>query len=197
MRKFISLLFAIGLVITACQEAPSVVEPMNDNNSSGLNKSWIQLPPKDASPTSIETMYATKAEIFMDKGGYLALSSAYTKVRVSTKASVEFKAYLEIPPYAFHDEKSKVFYMMVDDVTCSATFYPTPFTWDKPLKLTLVYAGLDLSNFDADNVEFAYLAANGKIEVAKYEKITVDKNNGVLQVQNAYIPHFSRFGFVN
>ena len=57
----------------------------------------------------------------MDKGGYLALSSAYTKLRVSTKASVEFKAYLEIPPSAFHDEKSKVFYMMVDDVTCSAT----------------------------------------------------------------------------
>ena len=57
--------------------------------------------------------------------------------------------------------------------------------------------GLDLSGVNPANVDFVYLNNDGTIEQIIYENLEVIVSQGCLRVSNAYLPHFSRYGFVN
>ena len=41
------------------------------------------------------------------------------------------------------------------------------------------------------------MAPDGKYYKAKYQSIYVEKQSGKLQIINAELPHFSRWGFIN
>ena len=61
----------------------------------------------------------------------------------------------------------------------------------------VTYSGIDLTGIDPKTVQFAYLASDGSVQYAANDGIVVDLATGKLQVINAKIPHFSRYGFVN
>ena len=42
-----------------------------------------------------------------------------------------------------------------------------------------------------------YLAPDGTLQPVVHDGVVIDKRIGKLQVINAKIPHFSRYGFVN
>ncbi len=174
-----------------------------------LTKSnWIPMPAKDQSRDAVETIFTKSERISKRKGGIVSLNTYYYTAPLfgtgfagtsGLENLIQFgiSASLEIPPYAFNDESNKIFSLTIDEETCSATFEPSPFTFDKPLVFNLVYYNLDLSKFDLENLEFAYIGANGHLEIAEYDELVIDVQNGTLGVTNAKIPHFSRFGFVN
>ena len=74
---------------------------------------------------------------------------------------------------------------------------PPSMVFNKPLIFTITYTGIDLSTINPADVKFAYIAADGSVQYAVNDGIVVDLAIGKLQVINARIPHFSRYGFVN
>src|SRR3989339_312703 len=90
---------------------------------------------------------------------------------------------------------AKYITMIVDTEWGYATFSPSS-VFDKDATYNAVFIGLDLSGVDPTNVKFAYLAADGTVEYALNDGITIDLSTGTLGVKNAMIPHFSRYGFI-
>jgi hypothetical protein len=86
--------------------------------------------------------------------------------------------------------------MTVNDQYGAATFSPSG-TFLKPVIYNLTIVGLDLSNVDPAKVKFVYMAPNGQYYTPVYERLYVEKQSGKLQIVNAQLPHFSRYGFVN
>ena len=203
MKTLINLFAVLGLlVMIGCGEETGIVSPKGEELTQGLNKEWIALPEKDPSSALVESTFKRSERIDRRNGGNISIWTGY-RMRYSRHYSrynsndLQISAKLTIPPYAFNDGESKYFTIEVDEETCSVKFQPSPFVFDQPLIFNLTIRNIDLSEFDESNVDFAYLAEDGSIEKAKYDRIIVDKENGILEVKNAVIPHFSRFGFVN
>ena len=86
--------------------------------------------------------------------------------------------------------------MTNDGATCVSTFGPS-YVFNLSLTLNITYTGVNLSGINPSTVKFAYLATDGSVKYAANDGIVVDLATGKLQVVNAVIPHFSRYGFVN
>jgi hypothetical protein len=86
--------------------------------------------------------------------------------------------------------------MTVNDEFGTATFSPSG-TFLKPVIYNLTIVGVDLSNVNPATVSFVYMAPDGKYYKPNYQNIVVDKQCGRLQIINAELTHFSRYGFVN
>jgi hypothetical protein len=84
--------------------------------------------------------------------------------------------------------------MSIDDEFGTATFSPSG-TFSKPVIYNLTIMGLDLSNVNPSKVKFVYFSADGKYYQPKYKHLFVEKQSGKLQINDAELPHFSRFGF--
>lgn len=69
--------------------------------------------------------------------------------------------------------------------------------FDIDLEYTLVFEGLDLSGIDPDKVKFCYVDSKGRVVETQNLGVTVDISAGKIKVDKAYLPHFSRYGFVN
>ncbi len=89
-----------------------------------------------------------------------------------------------------------MFLCLINDQFGTASFSPSG-TWAKPVIYNLTIMGVDLSNVDPSNVSFVYMAPDGKYYKAKYQSIYVEKQSGKLQIIDAQLPHFSRWGFIN
>ena len=62
---------------------------------------------------------------------------------------------------------------------------------------SLKIEGVDLSGVNPNTLDFVYIDASGNIHPVEYEVVTMDAVNGKLEVKNAKLNHFSRYGFVN
>ncbi len=69
-------------------------------------------------------------------------------------------------------------------------------TFQHPLIMLQTFTGLDLSNYNSEDIDFVYLNKNGDIEEVENAGIIVIKPTGTLTVLNAQIDHFSRYGWV-
>jgi len=86
--------------------------------------------------------------------------------------------------------------MSINDQCGVATFTPHG-TFRRLVIYNLTIQGIDLSNVDPETVKFVYMADNGKYYPADCDAILVNKHSGRIQVVNARLPNFSRYGFVN
>jgi hypothetical protein len=57
------------------------------------------------------------------------------------------------------------------------------------------FTGLNLTGIDPSSIDFVYQDESGAIEKIEYDALNIDVENGVLEIVNARIPHFSRYGF--
>jgi len=78
----------------------------------------------------------------------------------------------------------------------SVEFAPT-MVFYSDVYYNVTYSGLNLNGIDLSKIKFAYIGADGSIQIAEHEGITFNTATGMLSVKNARIPHFSRYGFVN
>ncbi len=108
------------------------------------------------------------------------------------KVKVELK--LEFKNKSFEGERE--ISMTVQPEFGSAVFQPHG-TFLRPAEYNAKFEGLDLRGIDPKKVRFVYMAEDGSYEFISAEKIKVDIGKGKLQVEDAQLPHFSRFGFVN
>ncbi len=184
MKKILVALAIAILFLVGCSDSivnPEVVK-QNDNNQ----KSWITLPQNPR--MTIETDYSASEIIDGETGGSVELNINYV-----TKASnnVKIEAEIDVPAGAYSGKKNIT--MIINSTNGTATFYPSPETFNKPLIFNLQISGVNLNGVDPNSIDYVYLAPDGSLEPIQYKQLVV--NGGILRVDDAQIPHFSIYGW--
>jgi hypothetical protein len=205
MKKLISIAALFLLLFVGCNDQTSITEPTGvSSNVQTIQKqepNWISLPARN--PLQLNKINIVSKVINGAYGGSLIISDFYTAYSMQTldtydnviqPPSVTTYASLVIPAGAFSGKKTIT--MTSDDAVCAFTFGPSQ-VFNKNAVFNATFTGVDLSGVDPAKVKFAYLADDGSIQYAPNDGIVVDVVAGKLQVINAQIPHFSRYGFVN
>jgi hypothetical protein len=190
--KYFSILIVLALIAVGCTDESNMVAPANNQISNSeivSNPNWISLPPagnqslkKDI--TVGKTIYGTDESLLEINTGYAGGPFGW----ISITANARFQR------YSFTGQRYVT--MSINDDFGAATFTPSG-TWSKPVIYNLTIQGVDLSNVDPSRVTFVYMAPDGNYYKAKYQSIYVEKQSGKLQIINAELPHFSRWGFIN
>jgi uncharacterized membrane protein YciS (DUF1049 family) len=192
MFKYLSiLLIVLALFVIGCTDDSNIVSPAGgsvSNNDVLINPNWITLP--QSTETALKKDVAVSKIIYGWEDSNLEINTRYwsRRGRISIYANAEFKK------DSFKGQRNVT--MSVNDEFGSTDFSPSG-TWAKPVIFNLKITGIDLRNVDPSQVTFVYMAPNGSYHEAKYDSIYVNTRWGILQVVNAELPHFSRWGFVN
>lgn len=181
------------LGIMGCGDVVDYSPPISNTNIDGMN--WLSLPLHEiqtADGIYFEKVFFTITKAINGKiGGELILQSEY---RGGPLRKVKFDSRLTFEENSF--EGVRQISMSVQPEFGSAVFEPHG-TFLKPAIYNAKFEGLNLKGIDPKTVKFVYMVEDGTYEYIPTDKIKVDINKGILQVENALLPHFSRFGFVN
>ncbi len=188
MKKLLTLSLFSFLLFFGCDENADLTSPVDNLKSEKAN--WISLPQMEG--MHIENSFTVSKRINGAQGGFLSMYESYSGGPFGT---VIIDAELKFEQGAYPG--NKLISMTNDDFECSASFEPSFSKFNRIVTYSITYTGIDLSNIDPINVKFAYIATNGNLEYAQHEGINVDVSTGTIQIINALIPHFSRYGFVN
>lgn len=152
---------------------------------------FMDLPKISADNSSeIEATFYTGKIVWGDWGATIPM----TRVYWSSNGLVKVKSKLDIPAGAFSG--LKLIWYAVNDELALTDFHPG-MEFDKDVEFDLKIENIDLSDIsDPSLVEFAYLDDSETVQIASYDDLIVDVDNGTLEVVNARIGHFSRYGFV-
>lgn len=182
MKKHIYFLLFIGFFIAGCSEQSNIVAPIE---SSVSEPNWIV-----GRSNSLQKDATVSNWIYGDQESLLEINTGYASGTgwISITANARFQRYSFV--------SSRYITMAVNDQCGTSTFTPSG-TFLKPVIYNLTIMGVDLSNVDPAKVRFVYMAEDGNYYEPKYDMLYVEKQSGKLQVINAQLPHFSRYGFVN
>ena len=192
MLKYLSMLMVLALFVVGCTDESNMVSPVNNSINTDeqvSNPNWITLP--SSNDLALKKDISVGKTIYGDQESLLEINTGYAGGPfgwISITANARFQR------YSFTG--SRYVSMSVNDQFGTASFSPSG-TWAKPVIYNLTIMGVDLSNVDPSKVSFVYMAPDGKYYKAKYQSIYVEKQSGKLQIINAELPHFSRWGFIN
>ena len=188
MKKLFLTIAVAALFMFGCQDENSLVQPVqNQIKQNTAQKTWLKL--TDKSGNAVETDYFQKNKsINGSKGDKF-------DIKFNFNNGVTVNGNLVVPQNAFKGKMN--ISVNVNSSEATATFYPSPYTFNYPLSYTVEYHNLDLSGINPSTIDFYYLAEDGSLQKANYDSIEVDIETGYLKVVNAQLPHFSRYGFVN
>jgi hypothetical protein len=186
---FIVLAFVIPLII-GCSDSSVNPETADQTNTipqpNNMQKSWIKLPPNPG--VAADSEYSASKIIDGEVGGTVELNVNYVR---TSQVNVIIDAEIEVPAGAYSGEKNIV--MKINSTNGTATFYPSPETFNKPLVFNLRISGVDLNGIDPKTIDYVYLASDGSFAPISYKGLVI--NDGILQVMDALIPHFSVYGW--
>ncbi len=184
MKKMF-LLLLLSLVFSACTEKSLVNEP----ETTGSNVSLLKLP--QSSGQMAKTLVFTKS-IDGALGGVIYINSSYVSIEGK---NVQISGSLEVPAGAYQGVKN--IYITLDDEEAVINFSPSPTQFDVPLKLTLIYKGVNLQGIDKNKINFYYISDDGsRTELISSQSIIFNPYTNTLGIVKAVINHFSRFGWV-
>ncbi|MCB9209768.1 MAG: hypothetical protein H6610_05650 [Ignavibacteriales bacterium] len=201
MKKIFNLIILSIVLVVGCNEENSILEPQNDISDGTMYKGRPILQDKlddggddfikllDLDDTLIKTNYSQSFTVDGNKGDKLFIKYSWMD---KNNQMVNLQANLIIPRNAFEGELT--FDIKFDLENYFVELYPSPFTFEKPVYLNLLFSGIDLSGIDENNYSFDYV--DGEPENIKYNYMNIDIENKLLEVQEAQIPHFSRYGWV-
>jgi hypothetical protein len=187
MKKYISIIVLLSLFVIGCSEQASINSPAN--NAKTTEPNWIVLPKTEG--MEINQIFSTSKLIDGKAGGSMLLNYSYNG---GLFGKVTCSSSLQFPKGSFYEKIT--FTMTHDDGLCVSSFMPG-YQFNKVLTFNVRYTGIDLTGIDLANIGFAYIAADGSIEYAVNNGINIDHRIGKIEVKDAKIPHFSRYGFVN
>lgn len=184
MKRFFYLMLTLLFTITGCSNETLV---NSDSISSGYK--LIKLPAQKG--LALDNMYSNSKQITGSTGGGLCIQGSYSGGPFGT---VTMNSTLEFPAGAFNGTKTIT--MTADDEYCASSFSPG-MSFTLPGIYNITYTGVDLSGINPSTVKFVYLKENGNLEYPSHDGIVVNQAIGKIQVINARMNHFSRYGFVN
>ena len=191
MGKYILAIAAMTLMLVGCNvDQDNSVSPFDESYTdlgTERNPDWIVLPAKSGLSTEGEISISQ-----LVKGNEETLMEINTGYQVSKNKWIQITANARFQRNSFPGQRYIT--MSINDQYGTATFSPSG-TFSKPVIYNLTIMGLDLSAVNANNVKFVYFAPDGKYYQPKYRQLLVEKQSGKLQINDAELPHFSRFGF--
>jgi hypothetical protein len=188
MSKYIYILiFFLGFII-GCGKESDLVGPID--STEGNEPNWIAIP--SAESKSLQKEIFTGKWICGNKRSVLKIRTSYPAC--TPFRFIKINALAEIQKKSF--EGCTFVTMSINDRYGITTFAPE-IVFSKPVIYNLCISGLDLRGIDPETVKFVYMAPDGQYHEAEYDHLNVDLKSGMLQVINAKLPHFSRYGFAN
>ncbi|MDX1702220.1 MAG: hypothetical protein R3250_16455 [Melioribacteraceae bacterium] len=177
MKKSILLFLLVGITFLGC-----------DNNSDNAIVS---------TKTNIEketfSNYYVSELVDGEIGGWVTVSDYY----INTQGQhVTLYLRLRILPGSYQGIRN--IEMILNPEDASIQFYPE-MTFTRDVRLDLWYKGIDLQAMGytlSGDVDFAYFADNGDIELIENTKSSVDIRKNKIEVRNAKLSHFSRYGWI-
>ncbi len=182
VKKIILSLFAISIFYLGCSDLKTNMNPVNSAVSS---KTAIKLPLK--SGVNIESVFSASQLISGENGGSVQLHESY----ISGKTQVTIDAELSVPIGAYSGTKN-ISMQIGDDAAID--FSPTSL-FNIPLVLNLKITGVDLTGINPNDINFYYFAQDGSVSLVQNDGITIVPQTGTLEIINAKLPHFSRYGW--
>lgn len=182
MKTMIKYLFAfliVGIVFSGCTEQFNLNEPSAPEKS---ESQWLKLPAK--SGVGVEVLKTLSKSIDGAAGGSLFISNQFS---TADGKVVTVEASLEFPAGSFAGEKT--ISMTLDDNYAITDFQPAS-VFDIPAKFSYKISGFELNN--TAQYDFVYGAPDGSVVTMAYDQINV--STGSLEVKNARLPHFSKYG---
>ena len=210
MKKLAILILSALFLITGCQDDNSILEPNNNYASDELNKRRRETTTddydqdtntseSDYSSSSNEpdwlTIPSSGLEMVTSKmvnGSEETLLDLNTNIQGGIFGNIQINATLRFLRGAF--EGSRYVTMSINSDYGTASFSPSG-EFDIPAIYNSTIMGLDLSGINPDEIEFVYMGTDGKYYSIDVQNILVEPQSGKLQVINAKIPHFSRYGW--
>jgi hypothetical protein len=186
MKKLLIILLFGGLILTSCSDFNSSTEPEFETSSIEL----IRVPQKN-NPLKTETLFTHSKEINGVLGGTINFSFPYLS---TSGKSVNIYGKLTIPQNAF--DYTTTISLVIDDEFAVIDLYPSPMSFDAPLKLSLVYEGINLNGLTQEQVEFYFIEdGTNHLELINSSEKLFENSTGKLGIIGAELPHFSRFGW--
>ncbi len=187
MKKLLTLSLLSFLLFFGCTKDSEVTSPEVGLLHQPVN--WITLPTPINMPVNSE-IFTNSELIDGDQGGEVKLVTEYSG---GPHGIVKIDSKLEIKQNSF-----------TGTVEISTTCLPEiglvefrpSMEFNKDLEYTLVYEGIDLTGVNPETVKFCYIARDGSIVETENLGIDVDIEAGKIKVDKAFIPHFSRYGWV-
>lgn len=158
---------------------PTELLSKNKNNSFELN--IVQ-------PKVTKIKYSQTLTINGDKGGKVYLMH---KWKNDDGGISQLYAILDIPRDAFDGDLT--FEIIFDLENYLVELYPSPYSFDKPVLLSLMFQHIDLSDLNVDNFAFQYL--DGENEDILYKNAFANLAQGTITIIGAELHHFSRYGW--
>lgn len=183
----IASLTFLTIVLTGCSDQSNLTSPINNVKTNEPN--WISLPKADG--MQVNTEWTTSKKINGAQGGFLTNKVSYSG---GISGTVNINSRIDFDQGAYPGTTTIT--LTLSDLNTSVKFGPS-MSFNRTVLFNATYTGLNLTGINPANVNFVYLADDGSIQTASYDSIVVDPLVGKLQVVNAVIPHFSRYGFVN
>jgi hypothetical protein len=189
MFKYLLSILLLSLLVIGCNQESNLVSPQDTVNNSQVvsEPNWITLP----SSLSLKKDVSVSKWISGNDESLLEINTGYAGGPmgwISITANARFQR------YSFWG--TRYITMSINDQCGVADFSPSG-SFYRPVIYNLTIQGIDVSKINPYTVSFVYMAEDGNYYKANYDKIYVDKQAGKLQVVNAELPHFSRYGFVN
>jgi hypothetical protein len=147
--------------------------------------------PAPAGGLSVESQITREKEIDGEESGTFW---AFYLYQSEESGYVYCRSKLVFPEDAFDGEQ--VISQTLDTEFAAMSYGPS-MQFNVPVECDLKYVGLDLTDVDPNTLDFVYIDDNGSVEQVEYDEITMDVSKGEIEVKNAVLTHFSRYGFVN
>jgi len=190
MGKHILAIAAISLMLAGCSaDQDNSVSPFDESYTdlgTEVSPDWIVLPAQ--SDLSVEGDISVSKMVKGNEETLLEINTGYQ----SGNRWIQITANARFQRNSFSGQRYIT--MSVNDQYGTATFSPSG-TFSKPVIYNLTIMGLDLSGVNPSKVKFVYFSSNGSYYQPKYKYLYVEKQSGKLQINDAELPHFSRFGF--
>jgi hypothetical protein len=186
MKKLLTFLIFSALVFFGCNQESEITSPVDTGPI--LNKKLISLP-LPSSGLTIEAWTDFK-EVNGNYGGEFYSDYSYQ----SSTGTVNQYSTLDFYAGAFSGVKtiSQTF-----NTGGAAMQFGPSMQFQAVVKYSYKITGIDVSGINPNTLDFVYIDANGDMYPVNYESVSMDEATGMLEVVDAEIPHFSRYGFVN
>jgi hypothetical protein len=188
MKKLVTFSLLLFLLFFGCNQESEMTSPVN--NSANQQLRLISLP-TPYSGLNVETLMILVKEIDGDVGGKFDIKFDY---QGGPYGLVKIDSKLEFFAGAFAGTAN---ISQTHNTDFAAMTFGPSMQFSARVVHSLKIEGVDLSGVNPNTLDFVYIDTNGNMYPVEYEEVRMDASSGKLEVKNAELLHFSRYGFVN
>lgn len=198
MKSILSLALIGFLIFSGCEnfQDPNLSSShlkkgsVNSNGQVQDPGKFDIIPLPEKSPIYLDSLFSVTKIINGLLGGVITLDETY----ISKEGKlVTILVEMVFPPLSFSGQREIT--IAIDDSLAIMHCGPS-MNFNRQILVQQTFTGLELSKYNPDDIDYAYINENGTYSVVPYDFRIVNKELGIVTVVNAKLNHFSRYGWV-